>query len=204
MGIANQMWLVDLDAIRGIWASRDEALLARLDAPEHPYTARLLRIGRTGLARTERRGAVKDILSGAACDEWPRHAYQYALEAICHELRTPLDPENAVYPRSLRRLDALFEREGVDELERFTPVGVEWFLPIPDSEDYPFVGWVESSAASAFLDELTSLRARLPALLEAHPDSEAARGGHGSALEQLERVYQGAVASGLDVVIFQH
>lgn len=204
MGIANQMWRVDLEAIQGIWASRDEALLARLDAPRNRYTARLLRVGDTGAARSERRGAVVDILIGAACDEQRPHDYHYALEAICHELRTPLEVENDVYPQSLRRLEELFAAEGPVDLERFAPIGERWFLPLPDSEDFPFVGWVRSPAAPALLDELTALRARLPALLEAHPESEVAHVGDGAALEQLERVYRAATESTLDVVIFQH
>lgn len=204
MGVANQLWLVDLEAMRGVWASRDEALLARLDAPQHRYTARLLRVGETGTARSERRGAVVDILSGAACDAQRPHHYHYALEAICHELRTPLAVENDVEPRSLRRLEALLSTERPLDLQRFVPVGERWFLPLPGSADFPFVGWVESARAPAFADELTALRARLPALLEACPESEAARCGDGATLEQLERVYRAAAASGHDVVIFQH
>ena len=204
MGTANQLWLVDLDAIRSIWASRDEALLARLDAPEHRYTAELLRVGEDGMPRTKRRGAVVDILTGAACDEWEPDEYHYALEAICHELRLPLSPENDVRPRSLRRLEALFAADGPVSLDRFAPVGHEWFLPLPDSQGFPFVGWVEASSAAPFADELAALRARLPALLDAHPDSEAALQGDASALGHLEHVYRAAAQAGRDVVIFQH
>ena len=191
MGVNCQLWPVDLDAIRAVWASRDEALLARLDAPTHRYTARLLE---------GRRDALIEVLIGGACDVWEPSDHHYAVEAICYELRSPLDVEADVSSRSLQRLEDVLDVS----LERFVPLQESWFVPLPDSEDFPFVGWVERQHAAALAEQLRALCVRANAFVAAHPESEAAQVGDERVLTHLAQVYAEAAARALDVVVFQH
>lgn len=202
MGAAFQVWVVDLERVRGVYASRDEALLERLEAPTHRYTRTLLRSDEPGGA--ELREAVVEILKGSSCEALPVHRYHFALEAICYELRAPLEAERALSCAGVEQLEALLPPEHLGALERCLPREVTWFIPLPDSEGYPFVGWVESSEVAARLEDCARLRDEVAAL---SARSEAARdvlANFGDPIEELERVYRAAASAGLGVVVFLH
>lgn len=178
-------------------------MLARLDAPTHPYTASLLHVGEPGRARHEMRTAVMEILKGSACLGLPRHRYHYAAEAMCHELRVPLDREPDLHGKSVQRIDELLLDAG-RSMNECLAVDVRWFMPLPESGDLPFVGWVERAAVPRRVEVAEQLVSILASLAERSADAKRTVEEDGEVLQDLLRVYGAASARDLDVVFFQH
>jgi hypothetical protein len=197
VGTNHQLWVVDLEEIRGVWASRDEALLARLDAPRDSYTAHLLGVGQR--MHQARRGALIEILVGGACDLDAAHHYHYAFEAICAELRDP-EGSSETSTRVVYRLEAHVALVS----SRIVPQDVTWPVPLPESPEYPFVGWVDRTQVASIADELATLVARVRELAVREPEGELAQHDDALVLAELERTYRTAAARGRDVVVFTH
>ena len=202
VGAAIQAWVVDLERVRGLYASRDEAMLARLDAPTHRYTGSLLRADEPGHARDEMRCAVIEILKGSSCELLPTQRYHYAAEAICHELRVPLELERGLSLSGSDQLSDALSPEHCHALERCLPYDVTWFMPLPESEGYPFVGWVERGEVAGRLEDCARLRSALDALRAHSAEARDVLANYGDPVDHLERVYRAAASAGLDVVVF--
>lgn len=173
MGYSYQLVAISKEQLLRLWGSRDEALLARVLGSDRRYVNYLLEGER-------RRGAVEELFLGGT-DAEPVDL-QYALEAVCFALGT-----------SLGSLDT----RDVDRVEKlagttlFPTVGEHWPLPIPDSTEWPFVGF----ATHGELNALKELLARVEP-----PGPEMER----FALEAAVDLFNDAAATGTDAIIFLH
>lgn len=193
VGALHQLRMVDLEEVRGVWASRDEALLVRMTETTDHTTRALLHLD-DERERKLRIAALEEILVGDHCIFAPSHYYHHAFLALVYELRTPLPGSEEV---SVDSLFALAERLGPeDDLERFVPAGFDWPVPLPASEGYPLVGWVERQQVRALAPLLGPLRERAAALRVHDGDLEA--------LDGLERIYSAAAVRERDIIVFQH
>ena len=180
MGYNYQLVALSRERFEAIYCSRDEELLARMAAaPEDSYVAHLLKHETTALQCLLVGG--DPALYGAR-----PHQLAYAFEACCFELGTSL---GSIDSRDVERLEAL---PGVPAL--FPNVSEHWPVPIPDTEEWPFVGVLSASDAHARHAALAA--ARVPS---SDPDEMIAM-----SLEHARAVFADAAQAGTDIIVFFH
>ncbi len=188
MGYSFTTALLDLRAAVGVYASRDEALLARiLDGP-----------GQWLLSRPDRREALVEIVRGGSCRTRRPHDYGYAFEAACLALG---DVDGAIDSRVERRAGELVARlGGPDYLLYAASVAWGWPLPVGLEQESPLIATLPA-------DECAQRRSALSPALEAArrlatPSEEEAESRE--AVEQIVARYGSAADTGRCLVVFWH
>jgi hypothetical protein len=172
--------LADLVAI---YSSRDDALMARMAAPQNEWVARLL--DKMPAAREAIFAILvgSDLLRGQAS-----HYAGYAVEAICFELGQSL---GVIDNRSVWRVEDHLAKQGAS-LELFPDVTVHWPVPIPDTVDFPLVGVLSK-------EQIAERHAALSSLCYEHDDSLEA-----IALEIAQRLFAKGAQAGTEAIVFFH
>lgn len=95
--------------------------------------------------------AVAALINGERPDDAPGYLFGYALEAVCSTLGDELPNISQIAGAAdwIEEVDALLERKGIPvRLEQLVYYGSP--VPIPEPDDYPFIGiWPASLLAAA-------------------------------------------------------
>jgi hypothetical protein len=166
--------VIDRREAASIFASRDPEIWARLTRDEQRRPSFGADPGRT---RDLFESALHEILIGAACETHEAHHYAYVLEAFCLAYGQPAGEASGAIDRVMASP---------------IPFRNEWFVPIPDTPEWPAVALLSPS-------ECAVLAARSA---ESGRESDAGgdSGFRADSLAMLDR----AIEARTDLIIFMY
>ena len=202
MGTSYTGILLPVERIESLYASRDEALFARMLDPQDHHARHLMGLEGSEHTKRERRSALEQILLGTACDDGRPSHFAYVIEAVCFELGTLVDELNRFYEKQAYALLARHPELEDELLERH----VDIFLPLPirETEGSPLMGWARRSEQLARRDRLASFAASLEAF---RPDGEEEEEQVSLCRIYIERAkgfYEAALSADTDLFLFCH
>jgi hypothetical protein len=149
MSSSINVFVVDLDQLRGAIGARNEKLVAAICEDQESFLATIDDIDDE--AELKCGEAVGHLICGTPSDEYPGYLYGYALEAICRQLGRELENICPICGASdwLEEVDQALQDQKVPVALSMLVYGI-CPVEIPTPDDYPFIGsWPHESIPPA-------------------------------------------------------